>query len=234
MAIQALRLPNGEELVFDEWSHWFRYSSADVAAAAAGNFNLQLFSYVVGGRVPQAGGVAARQATPSDTNQIAKKRMNQDEAFLAYAWTYEVFGLSSYIAGTPATNLAAAPIFSAVNLRRLQRDVVASLFVGAQIRKPVARSPLSWIGMGAGSPAYGNGPAPAVNVAVMYGTAGRPTPANQRNWSLPINIDSDRVYSLGLQGLRSPGVGSTPALDAVTQNFTIRFTLDGLHRRPIA
>lgn len=232
MAIQALRLPNGEEINFDEWSDWPRYSTVDVAAAQAGAFNLKAFSYVVGGRVTSAG-VAARQATESDTNQIAKKRMNHDEAFLAYSWTYEVFATSDYVVGQ--TTMAVAPIFLSQNLRRLQRDVVVSLVVGAQIQKPQARSPLSWIGQGPGTPGYGTGGAVAPNVSTSMGTGGIPSPANQRLWQLPIHIESDRVYYVELRGWRSPvAANPSPSLDAVTQDFRLKVYLAGLHRRPIA
>jgi hypothetical protein len=230
MAIQALRLPNGEELQFDEWSDWPRYSTVDVAAAQAGVMNLKAFSYVVGQRVTATAGVAARQGTISDTNQIAKKRMNHDEAFLAYSWTYEIFATSS---DTDDISFAVAPIFLSENLRRLQRDVVMSLVVGAQIQKPQARSPLSWIGQGPGTPGFGTGSAVAPNVSVSHGTGGRPTPANQRSWQLPVHIESDRVYYVEVRGWRSP-TGGTPALDAVTQDFRMKIYLAGLHRRPIA
>lgn len=233
MAIQELRLPNGEAVVFDEWSHWPRYSTCEVAAAQAGTFSLDLFSYVVGGRVPTAG-VAPRIATPSDTNQVAKKRMNQDEAFLAYAWTYEIFALTGEtIATDPVTTLAQAPVFTATNHRRLQRDVMVSLIAGAQIKKPVARVPLTKIGQGVGSPAYGSPQAIAADVSVNHGTGGRATPANQATWNMPIYIGEDRVFYAQVKGVRSP-TGGTPALDAVTQSFQFKLYLDGLHRRPIA
>lgn len=231
MAIQALRLPDGTELNFDEWSDWPRYTTVDVAAAQAGVCNLKGFSYVVGQRVTATAGVAARQATISDTNQIAKKRMNHDEAFLAYSWTYEVFATEDDSEGQ--VNVAAAPIFLSENLRRLQRDIVMSLVVGAQIQKPQARSPLSWIGQGPGTPGFGTGSAVAPNVSVSMGTGGRPSPANQRSWQLPIHIESDRVYYVEVRGWRSP-TGGTPALDAVTQDFRLKIYLAGLHRRPIA
>jgi hypothetical protein len=232
MAIQALRLPNGEEFQFDEWSHWPRYSTIDVAAASAGNLALKAFGYVVGQRVAATAGVAARQATETDTNQITKKRMNHDEAFLAYSWTYEIHATSDY--NVSQVNFADQPIFLSENLRRLQRDQVISLVVGAQIQKPMARCPLAWIGQGPGSPGFGTGSAVALNVSVSHGTGGRPSPANQRTWMIPIHIESDRVYYVEVRGWRSPGVGATPALDPVTQDYRMRIYLDGLHRRPIA
>lgn len=231
MAIQALRLPNGEEIRMDEWSHWPRYSTVDIAAAASGSFNLKAFSYVVGQRVTATAGVAARNATESDTNQIAKKRMNHDEAFLAYSWTYEFFATSDATSGQ--VSFADAPIFQSQNLRRFQRDLVLSLVVGAQIQKPQARCPLSWIGQGPGTPGFGSGGTVAPNVSVSMGTGGRPSPANQRVWELPIHIESDRVYYVEVRSWRSPQ-GVTPSLDAVTQDCRMRILLDGLHRRPIA
>lgn len=234
MAIQDLRLPNGEVVNFDEWSHWPRYSTVDVAASSAGSFTLNAFSYVVGGRVPAAG-LASRLASPTDTNQQAKRRMNQDEAFLCFSWTYEIFAFSNYtVATNPVSTLAAQPIFNAQNLRRLQRDLVLSLVVGSQIKKPVARSPLSWVGQGPGAMAQASGDSVAADVYVNYGTGGRSTPQNQRLWAMPIHIDSDRVFYVEVKSWQNPGPGATPRLDAVTQDFMLRIYLDGLHRRPIA
>lgn len=234
MAIQDLRLPNGEVVSFDEWSHWPRYSTVDCAAANAGSFTLNAFSYVVGGRVPAAG-LASRLASPSDTNQQAKRRMNQDEALLVFSWTYEIFALTDYtVASDPVSTLADAPIFNAQNLRRLQRDVVLSFVVGAQIKKPVARSPLSWVGQGPGSPAAASGDAVGTVQFLNYGTGGRATPQNQRLWAMPIHIDSDRVFYVEVKSWQSPGPGASPTLDAVTQAFSMRIYLDGLHRRSVA
>lgn len=227
MAIQQIRLPDGTEVILDEWLHWPQYSTIEFAAGAV--LNLSAFSYVVGGRVATQG-LPSRTALISDTNQTTATRMNHDEAFLAYGITYEAFGLTDQtIAGPPAVLTTPAPAVSSANLRRLQRDVVVSFKLGANISKPQFRAPLSWIGQGVGSPAFGVGDAPVAGVAFNYGTAGDITPASQRQWRLPIFVASDRVMRLQVQSHPS-GAGNDPT----TQAIRMRFYLDGLKRRPIA
>jgi hypothetical protein len=229
MAIKKVRLPDGSDVVIDEWLHWPQFSTVEFAAAS--NVSLRAFTYVQGQRVPQQGAVAggARTSTSTDTNQVARARMNHDEAFLAYSITYEHWGLTAdEIATTPtATTVAPVPVLSPMNLRRLQRDLVISLFVGAGINKPQFRAPFSWIGQGPGAPAYTSGDGVAAGTAFSYGTAGCPSPKDQRTWQLPVFIQSDRVMYLQLASF--PG-----AIADLTQDVRLRFYLDGLKRRPVA
>lgn len=229
MAINQIRLPNGEEVTIDEWLHWPLYSTIEFGAGIA--VNLRAFTYVQGQRVPQQGTVpgGTRSATVSDTNQVARTRMNHDEAFLAYSLTYESFGLSDAYADSPANLVltAPAPVLSPQNLRRLQRDIVVSFTIGAGIDKPQFRAPLSWIDQGVGAPAYGSGDAPTAGVAFSYGTAGEVTPKSQRQWKLPIYVASDRVMHLNLKSAYG-------AISDLTQAVSMRWYIDGLKRRPVA
>lgn len=225
MAIKTIKMPDGKLVEIDEWLHWPQFSTVEFTAASS--VNLRLFTYVVGQRVP-AQGVAARNATESDTNQVARARMNHDESFIAFNMTYEPFALTSDTsAGSPALTLAVAPAILATNLRRLQRDLMVDLFVGAGITKPMARAPLSYYGQGVGSPAWGTGDAVAVGVHISYGTGGRISPLNQRRWNLPVFIESDRVMFVHLHS--PPG-----AVVGLGQNIRLRWYIDGLKRRPVA
>ena len=229
MAIKKVHLPDGSEVVIDEWLHWPQFSTIEFAAGVA--LNLRAFTYVTGQRVPQQGAVAGgpRTATEVDTNQVARTRMNHDEAYLAYSITYEHFALSNAYLDDP-TNIivgAPAPVLLSQNLRRLQRDVVVEFIVGAGIDKPQFRAPMSWIGQGPGAPAATSGDAIAAGLNLSYGTAGQPSPTDQRKWNLPIYVQSDRVLYLSMSSY--PG-----AIADLTQDVRIRWYLDGLKRRPVA
>ena len=122
---------------------------------------------------------------------------------------------------------APAPVLLSQNLRRLQRDVVVEFIVGAGSDKPQFRAPMSWIGQGPGAPAATSGDAIAAGLNLSYGTAGQPSPKDQRTWNLPSYVQSDRVLYLSMSSY--PG-----AIADLTQDVRIRWYLDGLKRRPVA
>jgi hypothetical protein len=228
MAIKKVHLPDGSEVVIDEWLDWPQFSTVEFAAASA--INLRAFTYVTGQRVPQQGAVPGgpRNANDSDTNQVTRARMNHDEAYLVYSLTYEHFALSTaFLDENQLVTGAPTPVLLSQNLRRLQRDIVVSLLVGAGISKPQLRAPMSWIGQGAGAPAYTSGDAVNATTRFSYGTAGAPSPKDQRRLNLPIYIQSDRVMYLLMRSY--PG-----AITDLTQAVRIRWTLCGLKRRPVA
>ncbi len=239
MAIQKIKLPNGQTFNIEEWLHWPLITTLEGVAAA--NVDLRGFSYVIGQNVPQAGAVSTgrRDATAADTNHDSRSRMNHDEAFICFSMTYEHFALEgttnqdSTFTVPPLDNAATAPILSGTNLRLMQRDLMLQLFIGANITKPMASAPMSYYGQGVGAVAYGSGDALAINnggasaLNLNYGTAGNIDPLkNQRRWQLPVFIHSDRVFYVGL---------TSPAGNlALTQDWRLRIYLDGLKRRPVA
>lgn len=238
MAIKKIKTPDGEEFTVDEWLHWPLYSAIESAANLA--LNLRAFSYVVGQIVPGSGTLStgSRNANGSDTNQVARSRINQDEAYLAFSMTYETFAIegstnSNMVFTVPPLDVAAiAPALWGTNLRLLQRDVMLELIVGAGITKPQVSAPLSYYGQGIGAPAWGAGDALTVSIGsanalnLNYGTAGGISPRNQRRWNLPVHIKSDTPMNVLI---------STPAgALTVTQDFRMRVYMDGLKRRPVA
>jgi hypothetical protein len=222
MAIKKIHLPDGEEVVIDEWLHYQQFSTIEFAAGS--QINLRAFTYVQGQVVPQQG-LVPRNATESDTNQVAKTRMNHDEAYLCYAITWEAFALSS--AESETFTLAPAPAMLSQNVRRLQRDVVLSLVVGANIKKPQARAPFSRYGQSVGAPAYPSSQALTAATAFSYGTGGKMSASNQRRFQLPVYIASDRVFYVEVRSF--PG-----AITDLSQAVRLRIYLDGLKRRPVA
>ena len=228
MAIKKVRLPTGEEVTIDEWLHWPQYSTIEFGVAV--NVSLRAFTYVQGQNVPLQGVVPGgrRTATETDTNQVSRTRMNHDEAYLAYAITYDHFALDdATIPSGPPTLVSPAPVLSSQNLRRLQRDLVIELRVGAGIQKPQFRAPFSWIGQSVGAPAYTSGDAVAAGIAFTYGTGGYMRAENQRKWQLPIFIQSDRVMFVDTKSQNG-------AITDLDQPVRLRWWLDGLKRRPVA
>lgn len=226
MAIEEIRLQDGTKIIIDEWISIPRYSTIEFNAGV--DVNLRAFTYVVGANVPQQGGIPTRTATQTDTNQTTRTRLNRDQAYLVYSMTYEAFALT---ANEGDSLVAPAPILSARNLRKLQRDVVMSLTIGANIQKPQARAPFAWVGQGPGTKMYASSGALSVGTAFSAGTAGgTPSPKNQRNWALPVFIAPDRVFMVEVKSHRSPRDASTETID---QAVRLRIYLDGLNRRPL-
>lgn len=230
MAIEKIRMPDGTEIIVDEWIAMPRYSTIEWAAGI--DVNLRAFTYVVGANVPQQGAVpgGVRVSTQTDTNQTTRTRLNRDQAFLAYSLTFEAFGLST---GGPAPQVdAPAPAVSANNFRRMQRDLVLSLVIGANIQKPQARMPFSWAGQGPGAKLYPSSGTMGADQALSVGSAGGgPSPKNQRSWRLPVYIAPDRVFYVETKSHRAPRDASTGTLD---QAIRLRLYIDGLNRRPLA
>jgi hypothetical protein len=244
MAIKQVKLPDGRIIIIDEWLQWPIYSTIEIARNAT--IDLRAFSYVVGDRVPQTApaptgaAVANRNSSQSDTNQVAKSRMNHDEAFVAFGLTYEHFALlnATVYANAPADVPATRPILTGTDLRKLQMDCMLEVVVGAGINKPQISAPFAYYGQSIGSPAYASGD--AVDVAVAgsismnfnYGTAGAVQPSNQRRWQLPVYIHSDRVFSAKMTSpIGPPGTSAGRVLD---QDVQLKFYLDGIKRRPVA
>lgn len=244
MAIEKIQLPNGETVNISEWLHWPQYSTCEGAGglnAAAplnlgdgANINLDIFTYTVGQQVPRTAGITSRMANESDTNQNVGARMNYDEAFLCYSITYEIFALEgddgTTVPGLPNNVQGAAPAFIGTNLRRLQRDTLFELRVGAKISKPQARAPLSYFGQGVGATAAGPGTeliAPPQTINMDYGTGGPVSPRNQRSFTLPVYVHSDRV-------MKGKFYSPDGIITGLNQSWRMRWILDGLKKRPIA
>jgi hypothetical protein len=235
MAIDKIRLPDSTVVIIDEWLQWPAFSTFEASKDAA--LDVRIFSYVVGGRLPTSGTVVGgrRDANITDTNWVARSRVNHDEAYIWYSITYEHFALenSAPYGQDPADLQATQPILRGTNLRTLQKNVMLELFVGADIQKPQASAPLSYYGQGVGASASGSGNAllisqgAATQLELNYATAGGVSPRNQRSWALPVYVHSDRV---AYAKLTSPG-GVMADLD---QDYSLRIYLDGLKRRPIA
>jgi hypothetical protein len=228
-SLNTVRLADGTELNIAEWLHWPLFSTIEIGAGD--NFRLDAFSYVRGNTVAHTAGVAARNATEADTNLVRKKKMNQDEALVVFAITYEIFGLTaSQDAESPPNDIAPVPLVDATDHRRLQRDGLVELLVGAGIKKPQVEATFSYISQGIGTVAWSSGDFDSIHL----GSGGYPTPNNQRKLQLPVYIggfgESARPgNSMHFKlRFRSPAGG----IADMVQDVRIRWWLDGLRKRP--
>lgn len=239
MAIREVRLPDGTNVVIDEWLDWPQYSTVEFAAGAQLS-KFSAYTYVVGQRIPQTGAVTGgpRTATDADTNQVARARMNQDESYLIYSLTYDIYALSdSEIEdGTPIPlTVTFAPAVRSQNIRRLQRDIIVEILVGTGITKPMLRYPFAWIGQGPGAKPYGSGWAgPGGETPTIYNVGSAscygPAPQSQRTLALPIYVHNDRRFVLQMTSFSLAG-GAMTDLD---QDIRLRWHISGLKRRPVA
>jgi hypothetical protein len=233
MAINKVQLPDGTEVVIDEWLHYPLFSTIQIGSSGGvgDSTNLRAFSYVQGMRVPSTTNVtgSTRLADARDTNMVKRGGLNYDEAFILYAVTYEAFALTASVTGVPDAEVlnAPAPVLTAENLKRLQRDLLIEIIVGAQQQKPQLRSPFSFIGQSAGTKSYASTGLVGTDVGFSQGTGGGIDARNQRRLELPIYIESQQVSFMKV----SSPIGTIVGLD---QQVRLRWYWDGLKRRPVA
>jgi hypothetical protein len=229
MAINKVQLPDGTEVVIDEWLHYPLFSTIQIGSLGGNgdSTNLRAFSYVQGMRVPSTTNVTGgtRLADARDTNMVKRGGLNYDEAFILYAITYETFALTANAETPPVA--APAPVFTAENVKRLQRDLLVELIVGAQQQKPQLRSPFSFIGQSAGTKSFSSTNTVGLGQAFSMGTGGGIDARNQRRLELPIYIESQQVAFMKVSSPSGPITG-------LDQQVRLRWYWDGLKRRPVA
>lgn len=227
--VSNIRLANGQEINLSEWLPTPRFSTVEWAQASS--VNLTAFSYVVGQTVAQTG-LANRSATELDTNMTKRKGMAQDEAMLVFAVTFDIYGLSDG-AVSGGHFAAVAPQYSALNLRRLQRDLVFALTVGSGISKPQVGIPFSEIAQSMGPVGFASGV--AATDTLDQGTSGVVRGVNQRTLDLPVFIGGfgeDNAIGNGMQFQAKLYTGPGGAVSGLNQDTRIRIIFDGLLRLP--
>lgn len=229
MSSQKIRLADGWEIDASEWLHQPRFSTGEFGSTAS--VNLVLFSYVVGQQVA-TNGLAKRSATDLDTNMVKRKGMAQDEAMIVFAVTFDIYGLSDAPDYGGVNVAASPPEYSAINLRRLQRNLVFSLLVGADITKPMLGVPFSEIAQSMGPVGYASGV--GATDTLDQGTSGVVSGKNQRTLDLPIYIGGygeDNAIGNSMQ-FQANLYNPDGPVEGLTQDTRVRIVLDGLTKLP--
>lgn len=228
-----IRMVNGEVFSLAEWLGQPVHSVIEFAADAPVT-KLRAFNYVRGNQVSSIG-LDKRQASEQDTNLVKAQAMNQDEALLCFSMTVEVFGLTAVTTNNPFT-IVPTPMLSATDLRRLERDAMLELFVGANIKKPQFEAPFVYYGQSIGATVNGPGDTGgAATLALDYGTMGRVTGLNQQMFDLPIYIggfgDNARPgNSMTFYAQFSNAYGGI--FQGLRQAVRLNIRCDGLKKRP--
>ena len=237
-----IRFEDGTELSLAEWLGQAVHSVMEFAATA-GVSNLRAFNYVRGQRVSSIG-LPARNATEQDTNLVKAQNMNQDEALLCFAITFELFGITpiTFTTGQEPVvthTVAPTPLLSGTDLRRLQRDAVFELYVGAGLKKPQFDAPFVYYGQSPGALINSSGDAGDAATTALntdYGTQGEIRGTNQHMLDLPIYIGgfgdqahpgNSMTFYTKFYNANQGGVFS-----GLRQSVRIHVELDGLKKRP--
>lgn len=234
-SLNRILMADGSEFSLSEWLHQPVWTTIEFASTAA--VNLRAYSYRRGQTVASSG-LARRNATDQDTNLVRQRAMNQDEALLCFGITVEVYALGNFQidAGPPVVLATPAPALSGTDLRRLQRDAMLEIFIGAGIKKPQFDAPFGYYGSSMGITAASSGDTTATtNLNLDHGTAGRASATNQQQLTMPLYIG-------GFGDNAMPGNAMTfyakfynafgGAFAGLNQAVRIRIVADGLKKRP--
>ncbi len=236
-SLNRILMADGSEFALSEWLHQPVWSTIEFASTAP--VNLRAFNYRAGQNVSSSG-LPRRIATGMDTNLVRQRAMNQDEALLCFGITVEFFSMANVtydVAPGPVTHtVAPAPVLSGTDLRRLQRDLMLEIYVGAGLKKPQFDAPLGYFGSSVGITAAASGDDTATTLLSLdHGTAGRASATNQQQLTMPLYIG-------GFGDNAMPGNAMTfyakvynafgGAIAGLRQSVRMRVTCDGLKKRP--
>jgi hypothetical protein len=235
-SLNRILMADGSEFALAEWLHQPVWSTVEWANNAP--VQLRAFTYRRGQNVSSSG-LPRRNATDQDTNLVRQRAMNQDEALLCFGITVEVFSMANitYETEGPVTNtVTPAPALSGTDLRRLQRDLMLEIFVGAGLKKPQFDAPFGYYGSSMGVTASASGDTNAATTLNLdHGTAGRASAQNQQQLTMPLYIG-------GFGDNAMPGNAMTffakvyaaygGNVGGLRQSVRLRVVCDGLKKRP--
>lgn len=239
--ITTVRLPDGTEVAFVDWSDTPLYSTADLLAGFT-DAEIDLFQYVPGEPVPVTQNfTTGRTSTVRDTNVATPGSMASTEELLVYAIRPEV------IEGTVAEGSAAEISFSLPNQPRPSGKRLAILQAFLTMRLEVSqkiqhRAPFGYYNTGFGSfspSVYGGAVAVAGVPGLSAATQGFPGQEAVRSLVIPVHIGGQEKYRVVLENQQEAAVPSglseaNPAADVTTIVHQVRVILDGLYKRPTA
>lgn len=242
--LTKLRMPNGQEVAFVDWSDKPLYSTCDLLNGFSDQ-QLDLFQYTSGDPVVKSGNISnARTSTDLDTNVSSPGSMASTEEMMVYAILPEYFEytITGTDAATRAFGLVNQPQISQRALAMLQSNLMLVLEVS---QKWVVQAGLGYFNTGFGifgqimqSSAFVP-QAPGAAAMRSTGNAGWPSRDAVRSLAIPAYIGGQEKYRLSLHnptGAQIP-VGSLqiePNSSVATTMVTARFYLDGLYKRPVA
>lgn len=240
--ITKMRLPDGREVAFVDWTDKPLYSTCEILNGAQPQ-QINLFQYTVGDNVPAFAPVAIaaqRTADEADTNLAAPGAMASTEEFLVYAIKPEVCArsvedpqspdFSDPVALDPGDAGTGHPLVDPQSIKVLQCGLLLQLEIS---QKVFAQAGFGYFNVGFGATQNaGMGFAGDVNA---YGQNGDATNEAVRQFAIPQHIGGQEKFRVFLSNPSGEGIalGWVSGAVAFPQTFVrIRIYLDGLYKRP--
>ena len=241
--ITTIRLPDGTQVAFTDWSDKPVFSSVELCHGFTQE-EIDIYGYTLGDPVPAAppAGLAAiqRSSTDRDTNLAAPAAMASTEERLIYAIKPEVFYLRTDAPENNQVDMESAtavdgtgmPLPGPVFLAQLNRSLLLTLEIS---RKIFARAGFGYFNAGFGVFGWGN-PAEATR---SYAVNGLPSQEAVRSYVVPHYMggtEKFRCYLTNPSGLPvNFGNAELAAKDADTDAVArIHVYLEGLYKRPVS
>lgn len=255
--ITTVRLPDGTEVAFVDWTDKPLYSSADFLDGWTDQ-EVDYFQYTDGDPVPKTSNITtARNSTTRDTNLATPGSNASTEEMLVYAVRPEIF---EYKLTTPQEGAgydASLFHFADVNQpqpsrRRLSVFHEACLIILEVTQKWTIQAGFGYFNTGFGVNSYSalqTQPgfvfdAPGALSLRTAATQGLPAQSAVRSLTIPVHIGGQEKWRLHVDNFRGIAVPSGileveptgQAEDAATDPdvmHTVRIYLDGLYKRPV-
>lgn len=239
--ITTMRLPDGSEVAFVDWSDTPLFSTADLLAGFT-DTEVDLFQYVSGEPVASTNNITVRRTSSDrDTNVSTPGSMASTEELLVYAIKPEIFEFSTdgelpTDANTATPSSPNQPSPTRKRLAILQSNLLVTLEVS---QKFTHRAGLGYYNAGFGPSATTTFAGAALASPITAATQGFPTQEAVRSLVVPVHIGGQEKYRLRLENVTGAAVlsGLNEALPAVNEANTIhqiRVYLDGLYKRPVS
>lgn len=239
--ITTMRLPDGAEVAFVDWSDTPLWSSADFLGGSA-DTELDLFQYVSGEPVPHTTNITVgRTSSDADTNLATPGSMASTEEMLVYAIKPDIqeWTLTDEPLSDANSRQALAPNQPQPSRKRLAMAHAQLLLTLEVSQKFSHRASLGYYnpGFGAFGPAIYSGAAFAQPVTAA--TPGMPTQEAVRSLVIPIHIGGQEKYRVRIENTTGAALliglnEASPAVDVAGIMFTMRIFLDGLYKRPVS
>ena len=246
--ITTMRLPDGSEVAFVDWSDTPLWSSADFLQ----NFTdteIDLFQYTSGEPVPATQNFTARRtSSDSDTNIATPGSMASTEEMLVYAIRPEIMEFTvESVEGVidAATRAATQPNQPSPTRKRLAVLQTLLLLTLEVSQKFAHRAPLAYYNTGFGpssTTVFAGAVAFAGQAGLTAANAGFPSQDAVRSLVVPVHIGGQEKYRVRIENVTGAAVpsGLTEANPAANPGgttrimHTLRVHLDGLYKRPVS
>lgn len=241
--ITQVKLANGKIVDMVDWSDQPLFSSIDLQTGFTTQ-EMSLFQYVTGDSVPGFAPVqvTTRTATDNETNIATPGAMASTEEMLVYAIKPEIYAYLLTESGDFGTRIYDAsevgasmfPVPNAQAIAVLQQQLLLQLEIS---QKVFAQAGLGYFNTGFG--VFGAG----IVTSTPFGNNGVPSQEAVRSFVIPHHIGSQEKYRVQLVNSSNTNGGAVAfgymfGGDAIVLNplasITMRVTLDGLYKRPVA